>query len=206
MIGRLNYVAIVVPDLKAAAEVYRTTLGAHVSGEVDQPAHGVTTVFIELPNTKIELLGVFGDKSPISAFLEAQSEWRHPPSLLRGPRHQGSARPVVGARRARSGAGRAGRSALMASRCCSCIRRISAARWSSSSRHRRVNLFRCLHVPRRSVDRAVCHAADRRAHVGGGRREGRCLVRWRARRTCPTSCRRWWRPRSCRASCSPRST
>ena len=70
MIGRLNHVAIVVPDLKAAAEVYRTTLGAHVSGEVDQPAHGVTTVFIELPNTKIELLGVFGDKSPISAFLE----------------------------------------------------------------------------------------------------------------------------------------
>ena len=70
MIGRLNHVAIVVPDLKAATEVYRTTLGAHVSEEVDQPAHGVTTVFIELPNTKIELLGVLGDKSPISAFLE----------------------------------------------------------------------------------------------------------------------------------------
>jgi methylmalonyl-CoA/ethylmalonyl-CoA epimerase len=70
MIGRLNHVAIVVPDLRAAAEVYRTTLGAHVSEEVDQPDHGVTTVFIELPNTKIELLGVLGDKSPISAFLE----------------------------------------------------------------------------------------------------------------------------------------
>ena len=70
MIGRLNHVAIVVPDLKGAAEVYRNTLGAHVSEEVDQPDHGVTTVFIELPNTKIELLGVFGDKSPISAFLE----------------------------------------------------------------------------------------------------------------------------------------
>lgn len=70
MIGRLNHVAIAVPDLKAAAEVYRNTLGAHVSEEVDQPEHGVTTVFIELPNTKIELLGVLGDGSPIAGFLE----------------------------------------------------------------------------------------------------------------------------------------
>jgi methylmalonyl-CoA/ethylmalonyl-CoA epimerase len=70
MIGRLNHVAIAVPDLKAAASVYRDTLGAHVSEEVDQPEHGVTTVFIELPNTKIELLGVFGEGSPISGFLE----------------------------------------------------------------------------------------------------------------------------------------
>ncbi|HWM30170.1 MAG TPA: methylmalonyl-CoA epimerase [Methyloceanibacter sp.] len=70
MIGRLNHVAIAVPDLKAATEVYRTTLGAHVSEEVDQPEHGVTTVFIELPNTKIELLGVLGDNSPIAGFLE----------------------------------------------------------------------------------------------------------------------------------------
>ena len=70
MIGRLNHVAIAVPDLKAAAEVYRTTLGAQVSEAVDQPDHGVTTVFIELPNTKIELLGVLGDKSPIAGFLE----------------------------------------------------------------------------------------------------------------------------------------
>jgi methylmalonyl-CoA/ethylmalonyl-CoA epimerase len=70
MIGRLNHVAIVVPDLKAATEVYRDTLGAEVSAEEDQPEHGVTTVFIELPNTKIELLGVYGDNSPISGFLE----------------------------------------------------------------------------------------------------------------------------------------
>jgi methylmalonyl-CoA/ethylmalonyl-CoA epimerase len=70
MIGRLNHVAIAVPDLKSATEVYRNTLGAKVSDEVDQLEHGVTTVFIELPNTKIELLGVLGDKSPIAAFLE----------------------------------------------------------------------------------------------------------------------------------------
>ena len=70
MIGRLNHVAIVVPDLKAAADVYRNTLGAKVTAQEDQPGHGVTTVFIELPNTKIELLGVLGDKSPITAFLE----------------------------------------------------------------------------------------------------------------------------------------
>ena len=70
MIGRLNHVAIVVPDLKAATDVYRNTLGAKVSAEEDQPEHGVTTVFIELPNTKIELLGVYGDNSPISGFLE----------------------------------------------------------------------------------------------------------------------------------------
>src|SRR5215467_15722821 len=70
MIGRLNHVAIAVPDLKAAIRVYRNTLGAKVSDEVDQPEHGVTTVFIELPNTKIELLGLLGDNSPIAAFLE----------------------------------------------------------------------------------------------------------------------------------------
>ncbi len=56
--------------LKAATQVYRDTLGAHVSEEVDQPEHGVTTVFIELPNTKIELLGVLGEDSPIAGFLE----------------------------------------------------------------------------------------------------------------------------------------
>jgi len=70
MIGRLNHVAIAVPDLKAAIRVYRNTLGAKVSDEVDQAEHGVTTVFIELPNTKIELLGLLGDNSPIAAFLE----------------------------------------------------------------------------------------------------------------------------------------
>jgi methylmalonyl-CoA/ethylmalonyl-CoA epimerase len=70
MIGRLNHVAIAVPDLKAATAVYRDTLGATVSPEEEQPEHGVSTVFIDLPNTKIELLGVLGAGSPIAAFLE----------------------------------------------------------------------------------------------------------------------------------------
>jgi methylmalonyl-CoA/ethylmalonyl-CoA epimerase len=70
MIGRLNHVAIVVPDLAAARELYRGMLGAQVSEAEDLPEHGVTTVFVELPNTKIELLHPFGDKSPIRAFLD----------------------------------------------------------------------------------------------------------------------------------------
>jgi len=69
MIGRLNHVAIVVPDLAAARALYRDTLGAKVSEAVDVPAHGVTTVFVELPNTKIELLHPLGAASPIAAFL-----------------------------------------------------------------------------------------------------------------------------------------
>ncbi len=70
MIGKLNHVAIAVPDLVGARVLYRDSLGAAVSGLVDQPEHGVTTVFVELPNTKIELLGALGDDSPIAAFLE----------------------------------------------------------------------------------------------------------------------------------------
>ena len=73
MIGRLNHVAIVVPDLQAATAQYRDLLGARVSAEQAQPAHGVTTVFVELPNTKIELLHPLGADSPVAAFLE-----RHP--------------------------------------------------------------------------------------------------------------------------------
>jgi methylmalonyl-CoA/ethylmalonyl-CoA epimerase len=69
MIGRLNHVAIAVPDLTAAAKLYRDTLGAKVSDPVDEPAHGVTVIFVELPNTKIELLHPLGDTSPIAAFL-----------------------------------------------------------------------------------------------------------------------------------------
>jgi methylmalonyl-CoA/ethylmalonyl-CoA epimerase len=69
MIGKLNHVAIVVPDLAAAAEVYRQTLGATVSEPVPLPDHGVTTVFVELPNTKIELLHPLGDDSPVEKFL-----------------------------------------------------------------------------------------------------------------------------------------
>jgi len=70
MIGRLNHVAIAVPDLEAAASTYRTALGAKVSDPQPEPDHGVTVVFIELPNTKIELLEPLGDSSPIAAFLE----------------------------------------------------------------------------------------------------------------------------------------
>ncbi len=69
MIGRLNHVAIAVPDLKAAVATYRDVLGAEVSEAVPQPDHGVTTVFISLPNTKIELLEPLGDLSPIANFL-----------------------------------------------------------------------------------------------------------------------------------------
>ena len=69
MIGRLNHVAIAVPDLAAAADQYRVVLGASVGGAVDQPAHGVTVVFVDLPNTRIELLHPLGANSPIAAFL-----------------------------------------------------------------------------------------------------------------------------------------
>ena len=70
MIGRLNHVAIAVPDLAAATAVYKNALGATVSPAVEQPDHGVTTVFVELPNTKIELLEPLGEDSPIGKFLE----------------------------------------------------------------------------------------------------------------------------------------
>jgi len=70
MIGRLNHVAIVVPDLDAACALYRDALGAQVSAPLDMPEHGVTTAFVELPNTKIELLHPLGDASPVAPFLE----------------------------------------------------------------------------------------------------------------------------------------
>lgn len=73
MVGRLNHVAIVVADLAAASARYRDLLGARVSPPVALPEHGVTTVFVELPNTKVELLEPLGDDSPIAAFLR-----RHP--------------------------------------------------------------------------------------------------------------------------------
>lgn len=70
MIGRLNHVAIVVPDLEAAAAQYRGALGAQVSAPETLPEHGVTVVFVELPNTKIELLEPYGEGSPVQGFLE----------------------------------------------------------------------------------------------------------------------------------------
>jgi methylmalonyl-CoA/ethylmalonyl-CoA epimerase len=70
MIGRLNHVAIAVPDLTAASALYRNMLGAQVSDPVPQPDHGVTTVFVELPNTKVELITPLGERSPLTGFLE----------------------------------------------------------------------------------------------------------------------------------------
>ncbi len=70
MIGRLNHVAIAVPDLEAAAAIYRDILGAQVSKPQALPEHGVTVVFVELPNTRVELLEPLGETSPIARFLE----------------------------------------------------------------------------------------------------------------------------------------
>ncbi|MCW8905548.1 methylmalonyl-CoA epimerase [Sedimenticola sp.] len=70
MIGKLNHVAIVVPDLEAGTAIYRDTLGAQVSEPLALPEHGVITVFVELPNTKIELLYPLGENSPIAKYLE----------------------------------------------------------------------------------------------------------------------------------------
>lgn len=111
MIGRLNHVAIAVPDLEAACALYRGAFGASVSAPLDQIEHGVKVVFIDLPNTKIELLGVLGEQSPIAKFLE-----RHPEGgihhlcyevadiiasrdhlLARGARLLGSVEPKIGA-------------------------------------------------------------------------------------------------------------
>ncbi|MCA3511481.1 MAG: methylmalonyl-CoA epimerase [Rhodobacter sp.] len=70
MIGRLNHVAIAVPDLAAAAALYRDTLGASVGAPQDEPDHGVSVIFVDLPNTRIELLAPLGTDSPIAGFLE----------------------------------------------------------------------------------------------------------------------------------------
>ena len=70
MIGRLNHVAIAVPDLEKAADTYRASLGANVSAPQPVPEHGVTVIFIDLGNTKVELLHPLGEKSPIAAFLD----------------------------------------------------------------------------------------------------------------------------------------
>ncbi len=85
MIGRLNHVAIVVPDLAVGSAIYRDMLGAKVSESVNMPEHGVITVFVELPNTKIELLHPLGDDSPIAKFLS------------RNPNVLGDANPKIGA-------------------------------------------------------------------------------------------------------------
>jgi catechol 2,3-dioxygenase-like lactoylglutathione lyase family enzyme len=92
MIGRLNHVAIAVRDIAKAADVYRRTLGAQVSQAAPQPEHGVTTVFITLPNTKIELIEPLGAASPIAKFLERN------PRVLRSRRYSRCAGQSQGAR------------------------------------------------------------------------------------------------------------
>lgn len=74
MIGKLNHVAIVVPDLAKATATYRDSLGATVSAPQQLPEHGVTVVFVELPNTKVELLEPLGENSPIAKFLERNAD------------------------------------------------------------------------------------------------------------------------------------
>jgi methylmalonyl-CoA/ethylmalonyl-CoA epimerase len=74
VLGRLNHVALAVPDLAAAADLYRDVLGARVSEPQPLPEHGVTVVFIDLPNTRIELLEPLGENSPIAGFLRRKPE------------------------------------------------------------------------------------------------------------------------------------
>lgn len=74
MIGKLNHVAIAVPDLAAASAKYRDVFGAEVSAATDMPGHGVTTVFVKLPNTRIELISPLGENSPIAKFLARNPE------------------------------------------------------------------------------------------------------------------------------------
>ena len=96
MIGRLNHVAIAVPDLAAAAAQYRDTLGRAVGAPQEEPEHGVTVVFVELPNTKIELLHPLGEGSPIAGFLA-----RNPAagSIISASRSRTSSPPATGSRR-----------------------------------------------------------------------------------------------------------
>jgi methylmalonyl-CoA/ethylmalonyl-CoA epimerase len=133
MIGRLNHVAIAVGDIAKARKLYRDTLGADVSGVVPQPDHGVNTVFITLPNTKIELLEPLGENSPIAKFLE-----RNPDGGIHHICYEVddilAARDKLKAKARACSATAIRRSARTASRCCSCIRRIFAARWWRSSR------------------------------------------------------------------------
>lgn len=164
MIGRLNHVAIAVPDLAAAAAQYETALGAKVGAPQDEPDHGVTVIFIELPNTKIELLYPLGEDSPINGFLE-----KNPAGGIHhvcyevddiiaardhlketGARVLGSGEPKIGAH---------GKPVLFY------IRRISMAAswsWSRSDGH----YFRSCSVCRDLVDDVLCGVAHSCNHAG----------------------------------------
>ena len=134
MIGKLNHVAIAVPDLDKAAKTYRETLGARVSPPTAQPDHGVTVVFVELPNTKIELLHPLGQNSPIAKFLE-----RNPDGGMHHLCYEvDDIIAATGSRRRAPGFSAAASQELArtASRCFFYIRRISSGRWSRLSRCR----------------------------------------------------------------------
>ena len=135
MIGRLNHVAIAVRDVLKAAELYKQALGGEISDPVPQPDHGVTTLFITLPNTKIELIAPLGESSPILKFLDRNPDggihhvcYEVETSTPRVP--SSCAKGCVCLETA------ARRSARTARLSCFCIPKILAARLSSSSRHR----------------------------------------------------------------------
>ena len=127
MIGRLNHVAIAVPDLAAARAVYRDFLGARTSEPRPLPAHGVTVVFVELPNTRIELLEPLGDASPVRRFLD-----RNPGGGVHHVCYEvddivaARDRLAPSARKSWATANRG--SERTTNRCCFCIRKTSAAR------------------------------------------------------------------------------
>jgi methylmalonyl-CoA/ethylmalonyl-CoA epimerase len=120
MLGRVNHIALAVPDLDVAVARYRTSLGASVSEPQALPEHGVTVVFVQFANTKIELLEPLGETSPITSFLAKNPD---------GGMHHICYLPpaIISKRLVRACSARASRrSARMAIRCCSCIPRISS--------------------------------------------------------------------------------
>ena len=128
MIGKLNHVAIVVPNLVAASSIYRDMLGARVSVPQPLPTHGVSVVFVELPNTKIELLEPLGDASPVRGFLD-----RNPAGGMHHLCYEvddiiAARDRLCGAKALACSAMASHGSAPMTSRYYSCIQRISAAR------------------------------------------------------------------------------
>jgi catechol 2,3-dioxygenase-like lactoylglutathione lyase family enzyme len=138
-LGRLNHVAIAVPNLEKATAIYRDTLGGSVTEPQALPEHGVTVVFVDLGNTKVELLEPLGECSPIGAFLE-----KNPSGAFWATANR--------------------RRAPTASPCCSCIPRISAERWSNWNRHELG--FTRRHLFRDVVAGSVRHPALRREDAG----------------------------------------
>ncbi len=178
MIGRLNHVAIAVRDIGKAAAVYRDVLGADVSAAVPQPDHGVTTVFITLPNTKIELLEPLGEGSPIAKFLERNPDggMHHVCYEVDDIRAASEALKRTGAA---CSATASRKSARTASRCCFCIRRIFPARWSNWNSGDMPDHDRHRHLFPDLVGGAVCGVAVGHPQPA---RERRHRARHRSRR------------------------